>query len=58
VGAVYRDSLESWGIVTCATSEVVLVSSILTIVRVLASRVVDVLGALSSGAGCLVVSLI
>ncbi len=58
VGAGYGDILETWDIVTCATPEVVFVSSLLAIVEVLATRAGDILGALSSGAGCLVVSLI
>ncbi len=58
VGAGCWVSLEARGIVTCATPEVVLVSSLLAIFRVLVSRAVDIVGALSSGAGCLVVSLV
>ncbi len=57
-GCVYAgcwDICETWGIVTGATPEVVLELSLLAIFRVLASRAVDTVGALSSGAGCLVV---
>ncbi len=47
-----------WGVVTDVTPGAVLVVSLLAMFRGLASRAVNTVGALSSGAGRLVVSLI
>ena len=57
-GAGYWGGGETWCIITGATPEFVLVLSLLAVCKVLSSSMVKAEGALSSGAGCLVVSLI